>query len=120
LFKPGAVATGFQSYDYFTGKLTVKTTYVVFAVVEFVQMDFPIGDNTVSNGLYSRMKVYSAIYCRCHGRLLTAVLIALVAILLSRRGGADFIPSKNRKDAKIGNDAKDRKENPEQWEKISG
>jgi hypothetical protein len=96
-FKPRAIATGFQSYNYFPGKPRVKSTHVIPAVIEFAQMNFSIGAAAVRDGLDSRVKVDTAIYCQSHGRLRLQSYARRDCTTITA-GGACFIPSKIRED----------------------
>jgi len=61
IFKPLAVATGLEGDDDFAVKLRVKGAHIILLVVQVVMFDLTTTRLAISDGLLSRVKIYSTI-----------------------------------------------------------
>jgi hypothetical protein len=63
LFEPGAVTTGFKGHDYLPSKLLVERAHVILLMLQLPAMNLAIGRVTVTNRLFTRMKIHGDVYC---------------------------------------------------------
>jgi hypothetical protein len=63
LFEPGAVTTGFKGHDYLTSKLLVERAHIIMLMPQLPAINLAIGQITVTNRLFTRMKINCDVYC---------------------------------------------------------